>query len=336
MSELVVKAPHAREAAAPARETGGPAVLCAVDLRKTYRLGRVDVPVLKGATIEVRGGEWVAVLGASGSGKSTLLHLLGDLDRPDAGGGGDVLFRGVPLGSMSGRQRNQYRNRSAGFVFQFYHLLPELNVVDNTLLPAFVAAARPGPWFRAVTWAIGLAPALVLLAGGFLIAFRESQSRDSLANEAVRGTGVLLLLALLLSLGVAAAGGAFAAALWAFLYAEVRAITFRFTRRRREMRERAVALLESFGLGHRLKHRPRELSGGERQRVAIARALVNGPDVLLADEPTGNLDERTGAGILDLIAQQHRAGLTIVMVTHDPAIAARADRVVHLHDGRIG
>ena len=96
-----------------------------------------------------------------------------------------------------------------------------------------------------------------------------------------------------------------------------------------------MALLESFGLRHRLAHRPRELSGGERQRVAIARALVNDPEVLLADEPTGNLDEKTGREILDLIAEQHRNGLTIVMVTHDDAIAQRADRIVHLHDGRI-
>ena len=103
----------------------------------------------------------------------------------------------------------------------------------------------------------------------------------------------------------------------------------------KEMRQHAVQLLDSFGLGHRLKHKPSELSGGERQRVAIARALMNNPKVLLADEPTGNLDEKTGAEILDLIAKQHRDGLTIVMVTHDPAIAERADRVVHLHDGRI-
>ncbi len=108
-----------------------------------------------------------------------------------------------------------------------------------------------------------------------------------------------------------------------------------YYRRIGTVRHHATDLLESFGLGHRLRHRPRELSGGERQRVAIARALMNEPKVLLADEPTGNLDEKTGAEILDLIAQQHRKGLTIVMVTHDPAIAERADRIVRLHDGRI-
>ena len=227
------------------------ALLVADNLSKTYRLGRVDVPVLNGTTLRINEGEWVAVLGASGSGKSTLLHLLGDLDRPDPGGG-EVLFEDRSLAARSRRERNLYRNRSVGFVFQFYHLLSELNVLENTLLPALVGLHR-----------------------------------------------------------------------------------WQYYRRIGELRRRGTELLEACGLGHRLKHRPRELSGGERQRVAIARALMNSPRVLLADEPTGNLDEKTGEGILDLIADQHRDGLTIVMVTHDPAIAARAERRVHLHDGRI-
>jgi ABC-type lipoprotein export system ATPase subunit len=227
------------------------AFMRADNLHKTYRLGRVSVPVLKGTTLNVTAGEWLAILGASGSGKSTLLHLLGALDQPDAEGG-EVSYDGRPLSARSRRQRNHYRNRSVGFVFQFYHLLSELNVLENTFLPALVGLPR---------W---------------------------------RYYGAI--------------GG---------------------------LRERAKALLESFGLGHRLRHRPRELSGGERQRVAIARALMNEPRVLLADEPTGNLDESTGNEILDLIAKQHEAGLTIVMVTHDPAIAERADRVTSLHDGRI-
>ena len=227
------------------------ALLVADNLSKTYRLGRVDVPVLNGTTLRVNEGEWVAVLGASGSGKSTLLHLLGDLDRPDPGGG-EVLFENRSLAARSRRERNLYRNRSVGFVFQFYHLLSELNVLENTLLPALVGLNR-----------------------------------------------------------------------------------WQYYRRIGELRRRGTELLEGFGLGHRLKHRPRELSGGERQRVAIARALMNNPRVLLADEPTGNLDEKTGESILDLIAEEHRKGLTIVMVTHDPAIANRADRRVHLHDGRI-
>ncbi|MDG2200696.1 MAG: ABC transporter ATP-binding protein [Phycisphaerales bacterium] len=219
-------------------------ILVATDLHKTYRLGQVDVPVLKGASLQVEQGEWVAVLGSSGSGKSTLLHLLGDLDRPDAGRG-EIRFKNQSLHKHSRRQRNAYRNRSIGFVFQFYHLLPELTVLENSLLPTMVAPAAPG------------AP------------------------------------------------------------------------------DRAEGLLERFGLGHRLQHRPRELSGGERQRVAIARALVNGPEVLLADEPTGNLDERTGAGILELLQQEHEKGLGIVMVTHDRRIADMADRIVELHDGRV-
>ncbi len=228
-----------------------PVILSAENVHKTYRMGRVDVPVLKGATLQVVEGEWVAILGASGSGKSTLLHLLGELDRQDADGG-DVFFEKRALVTMSCRQRNHYRNRSVGFVFQFYHLLPELNVLENTLLPALIGLHR-----------------------------------------------------------------------------------WQYYRRIGGLRRRGTELLKSFGLGDRLLHRPRELSGGERQRVAIARALMNDPRVLLADEPTGNLDEKTGEGILDLIAEQHRNGLTIVMVTHDPAIATRADRCVHLHDGRI-
>ncbi len=213
------------------------------DLKKTYRLGNVDVPVLKGASIDVREGEWLAVLGSSGSGKSTLLHLLGDLDQPDEDGG-SVCYRGEDLQTFSHGRRNDYRNRDVGFVFQFYHLLPELTVLENATLPGYVGS-------------------------------------QALLNITGRG------------------------------------------------KER----LDSFGLGHRLNHRPRELSGGERQRVAIARALINEPSVLLADEPTGNLDEQTGEQILDLLSAEHRQGLAIIMVTHDRSIADRADRVVELHHG---
>jgi lipoprotein-releasing system ATP-binding protein len=163
-----------------------------------------------------------------------------------------VAFDGRQLSRMSLGQRNRYRNRRIGFVFQFYHLLPELNVLENTLLPALVGLHR-----------------------------------------------------------------------WTY-YGRIG-----------QLRARASELLTAFGLKDRFRHRPRELSGGERQRVAIARALMNKPQILLADEPTGNLDERTGEEILDLIAEQYEQGLTIVMVTHDPAIARRADRIVHLHDGRI-
>lgn len=254
------------------------AFLSAHNLFKTYRLGKVIVPVLRGASIEVEKGEWVAVLGASGSGKSTLLHLLGGLDRLDRkavavcrrcgyslsgmkagqcpecgegfGVGGTILFNGREVTAFRSWELDAYRRTAVGFVFQFYHLLPELNVLQNVTVGAMIG----------------------------------------------RGLGF----------GSSGAG------------------------------PRAEALLDTFGLGARLKHRPRELSGGERQRVAIARSLINDPPVLLADEPTGNLDQKTGAAILDAVAA-HRAetGLTIVMVTHDAAVAARADRVVHLVDGRV-
>ncbi len=226
-------------------------ILQARDVHKTYRLGRVDVPVLKGASLTVYRGEWIAILGASGSGKSTLLHLMGDLDQPDTAKG-TIHFDGNDLTQLTQSRRNRYRNNSIGFVFQFYHLLPELNVTENTILPSLVGLSR-----------------------------------------------------------------------------------FAYYRQRAELRGQAASLLQAFGLDHRLTHRPRELSGGERQRVAIARALINRPQVLLADEPTGNLDEQTGGEILDLLARQHQAGLTIVMVTHDPDIAKRADRIVRLHHGQV-
>jgi lipoprotein-releasing system ATP-binding protein len=224
------------------------------DLHKTYRLGRVDVPVLRGAGLDVGRGEWVAILGASGSGKSTLLHLMGGLDRPDRSNGkvkGDVVFDGRALSGFSSRELDRFRAQRVGFVFQFYHLLPELTVLENVLVASMVNDGRFG--------------------------YRRSE-REPHARE----------------------------------------------------------LLGAFGLSHRLGHRPAELSGGERQRVAIARALANKPDVLLADEPTGNLDRQTGEKILDAVAGiRAQRSQTIVMVTHDPEVAARADRVVKLDDGRV-
>jgi lipoprotein-releasing system ATP-binding protein len=222
------------------------------DLHKTYRLGRVDVPVLRGASLEVERGEWVAILGASGSGKSTLLHLMGGLDRPDGGGRrGSVEFDGRTLTGMSSRDLDRFRAERVGFVFQFYHLLPELTVLENVAIAAMVRFGR----------------------------FRYSRG----ANEA-----------------------------------------------------KARELLDAFGLSHRLRHRSAELSGGERQRVAIARGLMNDPDVLLADEPTGNLDRHTGDKILDAVAAlRGTRRTTLVMVTHDADIAGRADRIVRLDDGRV-
>lgn len=243
------------------RNTDGP-ILQAKHVYKTYRLGRVDVPVLRDASIGVKQGEWVAILGASGSGKSTLMHLLGGLDRPDKGrdkNGGSVVFQGRDLAKMSARELDRYRARSVGFVFQSYHLLPELNVLENVLSGAMVRYGRLG-----------------------------------------------------------------------------------YTARKSMLRERGKGLLEAMGLAHRQKHRPVELSGGERQRVAIARSLINQPDVLLADEPTGNLDTKTGQSILDAIERLRvRDGdsdgqrQTIVMVTHSREVANRADRLVELTDGRV-
>lgn len=290
-------------------------IIIAENLHKTYRMGRVDVPVLQGATLSVNKGEWVAILGASGSGKSTLLHLMGDLDRPDESVG-NIRFDGAPLESMSAVQRNQYRNRAVGFVFQFYHLLPELNVLENAMIPALVRQSlKPARYWLAT---IGIAGGLGLLAGLLVIILRHIAWTPWYIPAAIAAGSTLAGILVLLP-----------------LWMELRAIILRVNPHRAALRDRATDILKSFGLGHRLKHRPRELSGGERQRVAIARALMNDPEVLLADEPTGNLDEETGREILELIAAQHKKGLTIVMVTHDINVAQRADRIVKLHHGRV-
>lgn len=241
---------------APPGGGGGDALLVATGIRKTYRLGRVPVPVLRGVDLTVGEGEFVAILGASGSGKSTLLHLLGGLDRPDAAGEGpgpSIVFRGESVVGFGPGALDRYRNQCVGFVFQFYHLLPELKVVENVTLPAMIRYGR-----------------------------------------------------------------------------------LSYPQHAAEIGARAERLLSAFGLGHRLRHRPAELSGGERQRVAIARALINEPAVLLADEPTGNLDRATGDQILDLLGAYRRdRGLTVAMVTHDAEVAGRADRVVRLVDGQL-
>jgi len=221
----------------------------AQDVSKSYPMGSVRVDVLKGAGLSVKQGQFVAIIGASGSGKSTLLHLLGGLDRPDKG---RVCFRGQDIGRLRSSRLDRYRNQTVGFVFQFYHLLEELNILENVLMPAMA------------------------------------------------GKGVFQWLAC-----------------------------------RSDARKRARTLIETMGLAHRVKHKPFQLSGGERQRVAIARALMNQPELLLADEPTGNLDSATGNGILEGLERLHQAGQTVVMVTHDSRIAQRASRVITLLDGRI-
>lgn len=267
-------------------------IIRAAGIVKDYALGRTTLRVLRGVDVQIEAGQFVAIVGSSGSGKSTLLHIMGALDIPQRG---QVWFRGQAMfepepqrrfpdhaevepvaatpGSAPAAQpvhgltysherprmtagsleqfRNQLRNTAIGFVFQFYHLLPEFDVVENVMMPAVV------------------------------------------------GHGL---------------------ARWSDEHATIR--------------ERAVELLNQMDLGHRLGHRPNELSGGERQRAAIARALMNRPQVLLADEPTGNLDTRTGAEILERLRALHAAGQTIVMVTHDHEIARRADRTIRLVDGR--
>jgi ABC-type lipoprotein export system ATPase subunit len=224
-------------------------ILKAEGVYKSYRMGATEVKVLKGVNLAVKEGEFVAIVGASGSGKSTLLHILGALDSPDKG---VVVFAGGDLSQFSGRQLNRFRNKKVGFVFQFYHLLDELNVLENVFLPMMVSSSVVG-WFACRRWA----------------------------------------------------------------------------------EKRAMELLVQLGLGERANHKPYQLSGGERQRVAIGRALMNEPRVVLADEPTGNLDSATGNGILDVFEELNRAGQTIVMVSHDERIAQRAGRIITLADGKI-
>lgn len=224
--------------------------LAAVGLHKGYSKGRDLVPVLRGVDIAVERGELVAIIGASGSGKSTLLHVLGLLDAPDEG---EVRLDGRRIDGLPDRQRDALRNGTFGFIFQFYHLLPELSALENVLTPLMI--------------------------------------RHGLSS---------------------------------------------YLAARRRLRYEAEAILDRVGLGHRANHRPSELSGGEMQRTAIARALVGGPEVLLADEPTGNLDSSTGQDVLDLLRALNRErGLTMMLVTHDPNIAQQADRIVRLSEGRI-
>jgi ABC-type lipoprotein export system ATPase subunit len=224
-------------------------MLRAEGIYKSYRMGATEVKVLKGVDLAVKQGEFVAIVGTSGSGKSTLLHILGALDRPDKG---VVRFEKRDLSRYSSSELNRFRNKMVGFVFQFYHLLDELNVLENVYLPAMASRSTIG-WFGCRRWA----------------------------------------------------------------------------------KSRAIELLDQLGLGERAKHKPYQLSGGERQRVAIGRALMNEPRILLADEPTGNLDSTTGNGILNVFEKLNRAGQTIVMVTHDESIAQRAGRIVTLADGKI-
>ena len=225
-------------------------MLAATNLRKTYRRNADQVKVLQGLSLDVHAGEFLSVVGASGSGKSTLLHLLGTLDVPDEG---TITLNGRRIDNVSSRERDELRNTVFGYIFQFYHLLPEFNTLDNVLMPAYIS--------------------------------------NSL---------------------------------------------FKWFATRKEWRKRAEAMLERVGLSHRLTHRPRELSGGEMQRAAVARALLCRPQILMADEPTGNLDAEIGADIVRLLRELNRDdGITIVMVTHNLDIAATTDRVLRMTHGKL-
>ena len=224
-------------------------ILRASGVVKGYALGEARQTVLRGVDLAVGRGEFVAITGASGSGKSTLLHILGLLDRP---GAGEVRFEGKEVFRLSKRRQDRMRNRDIGFVFQFYHLLPELNLEENVLLPLMVGTS-----------------------------------------------------------------------LW------------RWPLRRSEARKQVREVICAVGLEDQMHQRPGTLSGGERQRAALARALVARPKLLLADEPTGNLDSAAGKAILELLAEWNRAGQSIVMVTHDPTVAALAERRLVLQDGKL-
>ena len=224
-------------------------LLLAENIHKTYQLPKKSLHILHGVSLSVFAGEHIAITGKSGSGKSTLLHLLGGLDKPDDGHGACIKILGRDITQTSSAVSSRIRAHDIGFVFQSYHLLPEMNIVENVLLPS-MALGQPG----------------------------------------------------------------------------------------KAQHDRAVLLLELAGLGDRLNHLPLELSGGEQQRVAIARAMMNAPSIILADEPTGNLDPATGRQILDMlfgITQQTESASkpALIMVTHAEDIAARCDRVVRLLDG---
>lgn len=216
-------------------------VLC--DVTKVYPMGGAEVQALRGVDLQIRAGEFIAILGPSGSGKSTMMHILGCLDTPTSG---TYHLDGVAVQDLSRNELAEIRNHKIGFVFQSFHLLPRATATENVELPMLFGAVRTA-----------------------------------------------------------------------------------------ERSARAECVLEQVGLKHRARHLPNELSGGERQRVAIARALVNKPSILLADEPTGNLDSHSGAEVLSLFEELHAEGRTVILVTHDEMIASRAHRVIRILDGRI-
>jgi lipoprotein-releasing system ATP-binding protein len=219
-----------------------PELLEAREINKSFSTEAGELKVLKGISVAIKAGEMVGIIGASGAGKSTLLHILGALDKPTSG---RVLFQGKDISTLDEKALARFRNMSVGFVFQFHHLLPEFNSLENVVLPGMI--------------------------GG--MDFRETQ-------------------------------------------------------------ERARGILGELGLSRRMHHRPGELSGGEQQRVAVARALIRNPQVVLADEPTGNLDTATGNELFELFIELNRKkGITFVIVTHNKSLSDRCHRVLEMADG---
>ena len=215
------------------------------DVHKVYRTGEMEVPAVRGVSLEIKRGEFVALMGASGSGKSTLMNILGCLDRPSSG---QYFLDDADVSGLNRDQLAEIRNRKVGFVFQNFNLLPRTSARENAELPLIYSA-------------------------------------EHLSHT--------------------------------------------------QLRDKADRVLASVGLAGREDHFPSQLSGGQQQRVAVARALVGSPSILLADEPTGNLDSKNSEAVVDLLQQLHREGATICMVTHDPRYASIADRTIHLFDGRI-
>jgi putative ABC transport system ATP-binding protein len=225
------------------KNLSGSAVIEVINVKKSYVLGDMEVPILRDINLTVHEGEFLAIMGPSGSGKSTLMNLIGFLDRPTEG---KIIIKGLDINELSDKEIARLRGLEIGFVFQTFNLIPRLTALENVELPTY------------------------------------ANSREGV-----------------------------------------------------DTRKRAKELLNMVGLADRMHHKPGELSGGQSQRVAIARALINDPAIILADEPTGNLDSRTGCEILGMFTRLNKDGRTIVMITHDPEIAKYADRIVLVKDGII-